>query len=486
MYRVRRLANECSCDSLPEAPNRGGLILISATSKPLSTHSLRPATYFTVEGAQYRFGLSANLNKLLADRRATIASRSIDERARQEVEQVFRSGAGVERVFFPERSTDIPDRPVLTFAILAPGAATFDAHAVTANVDAITREYGASARQYKNALIWCVPDSVAGLYEETRKVLAWESIKADRQLLDDVEESQRHPLEENLRRAQRDLEASIWRSYRRLLLLGKDNQLKTLDLGQMNSSGGSMVAQMLLQLQQRDELTSAVGPAFLVRNWPPAFVEWPTRSVRDAFFASPRFPRLQRPDILKETIAKGIAEGVLAYVGKTASDGYEPMIFRQQIAPADVDISDDVFIITAETATAYSIEQERRESVDMQLSVDSPLIANRPEGSSFQYPPAGGHNGDIADQPLTGLQPRSVTSAIPQATSGRIAWSGNMPAQKWMLFYSKVLTGLVNTGDLSLHVWVEAMPNEGLSAQRLEGIRAALRELGLAEDLEIS
>jgi hypothetical protein len=39
---------------------------------------------------------------------------------RYEVQQVFAKGAGVERVFFPERSIELPNRPALTFAILAP------------------------------------------------------------------------------------------------------------------------------------------------------------------------------------------------------------------------------------------------------------------------------------------------------------------------------------------------------------------------------
>ena len=41
-----------------------------------------------------------------------------------------------------------------------------------------------------------------------------------------------------------------------------------------------------------DEIQSGIGPNLLVRNWPPAIPEWNTKAVRDAFFASPLFPRL--------------------------------------------------------------------------------------------------------------------------------------------------------------------------------------------------
>jgi hypothetical protein len=426
--------------------------------------------YLTVEGNQYRFGLSPNLNALLADRRATIQMQAIEERVRQEVEQVFKSGAGIERVYFPSRSNDIPDRAALTLAVLAPDIAD-DASSVQARIEAMTREYGASSRQYKNALIWCVPESVASLNEEARKLLAWESIASDDQLFTgDDADTRKRQLDESRRRAERDLQASIWRSYRRLTLLGKDNQLKTLDLGQMNGSGGAMVTQILLQLQQRDELTQTVGPAFLVRNWPPAFTEWSTRGVRDAFYASPRFPRLQRADILKDTIAKGVGEGVLAYVGKTPSGEYEPFYFRQSLSPAEVDITDEMYVITGEAATAYLAQRAAPREQDEQVPPGPlPPAEEPPDGPVFMYPPITKRREEVGD-----------------AHTGTLRWSGGMPPQKWASFYAKVLTGLVNAGELRLTVSVVATPDSGLSPQRVEAIKAALRELGLSDDIIVS
>lgn len=374
--------------------------------------------YLTVEGRQYRFGLSANLNKLLADRRATIQQQAIEERIRHEIEEVFKGGGSVERVYFPTRSNDIPDRAALTLAVVGPEVA-HDAHAVQAMIASMTREYGSSSRQYKNALIWCVPESVGGLYEEARKLLAWESIDAEGDLPKGEEgDAQRRELSENRLRARRDLHASVWRSYRRLILLGKDNELKTFDLGQMNGSGGAMVSQILLQLQQRDELTQTIGPAFLVRNWPPAFTEWPTRNVRDAFYASPRFPRLQRPDIVKDTIAKGVAEGVLAYVGKTTAGDYQPLYFRQQIGAADVDISDDMLIITPDTVNRYFAAQEQRRNVSV-TQTPAADDAFAPTGDAaaaaddYRYPPLIRRGEQVGDGPYAEPQggPRSMPVA---------------------------------------------------------------------------
>ena len=63
-----------------------------------------------------------------------------------------------------------------------------------------------------------------------------------------------------------------------------------------SSQAETLPKHILSQLRQSGEVEKEVGPRFLVRNWPPAFTEWSTKSVRDAFFASPQFPRLLDPD----------------------------------------------------------------------------------------------------------------------------------------------------------------------------------------------
>ena len=59
--------------------------------------------------------------------------------------------------------------------------------------------------------------------------------------------------------------------------------------------------------------------------------------MRDAFFASPLFPRLLGRDAIKETIARGVSNGQLAYVGKTAGGKYLPFSFERTINTADIE-----------------------------------------------------------------------------------------------------------------------------------------------------
>ena len=59
-----------------------------------------------------------------------------------------------------------------------------------------------------------------------------------------------------------------------------------------------------------------------------------------------------------------------------------------------------------------------------------------------------------------------------------------MPHQKWMNFYTKVLSRFSATPGLKLTLRVEVAPTEGISSQTVEETKLALRELGLRDSLE--
>ena len=64
-----------------------------------------------------------------------------------------------------------------------------------------------------------------------------------------------------------------------------------------------------------------------------------------------------------------------------------------------------------------------------------------------------------------------------------IGWSGEVPAQKWMNFYTKVVSKFAAGHGLKLKVTFEVKPEGGVSKQKLDETRAAIRELGLDGDV---
>jgi hypothetical protein len=428
--------------------------------------------YLTVQRNRYHFSFKENLNKRYADRRANIKKESIDERVRAEIQKVFSAGAGVERVYFPERSNQIPDRAVLSLVVLSPDQTMKDEKRTRAFVESIVRESGTSARTFKSALIFSVAQSSAPLQEDSRRLLAWEEIQDELPGIS-IDETQRTQLSESIRKAQRDLKESVWRGYKNILLLGKDNEIRCIDLGLVTSSAADSLVQLIVNnLRQADEIQNGISPNFLVRNWPPAFKEWATKSVRDAFYASPLFPRLLTADAVKDTIARGVGNGQLAYVGKTPAGKYHPFNFERALNAADIEISDDMYIVKGETAIAYREAQKRPEP-------ETPAPGPQPLPDQPTAPSVAPVEPGL---PVAGTQ-LPLPPAEP-AESKSIRWSGEVPAQKWMNFYTKVLTRLGVGAGLKLTVAVEYKPEGSLSPQKTAEVQSALRELGLTDKLE--
>jgi hypothetical protein len=417
--------------------------------------------YLTVERKNYKFSLKENLNKRFSDKRANIASALVDETIRAEIQKVFAAGVGVERVYFPEKTIQVADRPAITLVVLAPDQTFQDDKATTQFVETMVREYGNSARTFKSALLFSVPESADGIRDDARKLLAWEAIEEDDLKLD---ESQLHQLAENLKKARRDLKETVWRTYKVLMLLGKDNTIKRVDLGLIHSSAAADILSLILgRLSSEGDLESkGISPTFLIRNWPPAFKEWSTKSVRDAFFASPQFPKLTNPEVLKDTIVRGVGNGMLAYVGKTASGTYKPFYFNQALMTADVEFSEDMFIITRETAEA--ILKERTAPA---APAPSPTAPETGSSASVQ----------------TALPIEPPPASSPTSASG-LTWTGEIPSQKWMNFYTKVLAKFASARGLKLTVKVEATPEGGVSQQKIDETKSALRELGLHDKID--
>lgn len=447
--------------------------------------------YLRVDRNRYLFSHKPELNKLLADRKATIQESKIKEKVYATVQKYIPSIKEIDRVLFPEKSSQIPDRASITLVILPPDPAYDDEKKRMETVEAFTQESGTSARTFKNALIWAVPESSIYLYEEARKLLSWEEIKVeeDELQLDDVQKRQ---LSENIKKGTLELKEAVWKTYKNIMLLGKDNKIRTIDLGLIHSSASDSIVTLYLDRLKKDgDIENSISPNFLIRNWPPAFEnEWSTKSVRDMFFASPLFPRLIDPEVIKETIARGVSNRIFAYGGKIEPGGYNPLIFKASLNNNDVEISEDMYIISNEAANEY-INSISKPPVPVppDTSDPEPLAGGSPEGKSPNKQPdegcyrptnnpEGSTNGVIEGRDDGYIHPPKESKAK------KLVWNNEIPPQKWTNFYTKVLTKFAGNG-LKLSLKVEVEPDDGISKQKIEEMKIALRELGMNDELLI-
>ncbi len=489
--------------------------------------ALTEACYFlTVEKNTYRFSLRENLNKRFVDRQANIRGNRVEERAAEEIQTVFGPGPALDRRYFPKTSNSIPDRPGLTLAVLAPEYSMSDRDSTLRLIEAMTRECGSSSRTFKSAIVWCVAETPVAIKTEVRKLLAWEDISEESGRLN-LDDTQKKQVVESLKKAQRDVRESVWRTYKNLVLLAKDNSLHIVDLGLVHSSAAeSLVGLIVNRLRQDGDVEEGISPNFLTRNWPPALTEWSTKGVRDAFFAAPQFPRLLNGDTIRLTIAKGVTEGILAYVGKKADGTYSPFIFRSSLSPNDIEISDDVFVITASEAEKR-IEPPRLASLEIEpgtvflkpsqsviltargkdqngcpfaikdvqwggdageIEVMSPGVCRlkaSDEAGAFVVTARADEQTACASVTISGADvgPGPGPEPPPPPRSIRtLSWRGEIPAQKWMNFYTRVLTRLAGSKGLRVTIHFTFEPEEGISPEKIQETKVALRELGLNDD----
>lgn len=440
--------------------------------------------YLTARGTSYYFSVTPNLNKLLSDRRAGIRSDAVEERMREEVAKVVPAMPGVERVLFPDRSSQVPHLPAVTLVLMPPDRTRAEERETLALVEEWTHSYGTSGRTFKSALFWLVAESPSLMAEETRKLLAWEGIKQD---VADLDDGQRRELEENLVRCRKLLKESVWRSYRHLYTLGRDGRLQHLDLGTGHSSAAESLTHFVIQrLRGQNEIETGVAPAFLLRHWPPALKEWSTRAVRDAFFSTPLFPRLIRGDAVRETIAKGVSEGHFAYVGVDSQGHYKPFLFATPMDSVDVELSEDLFLVTGESAEAWLRSQRRTPSVGESGTETLDGDGSGAVGTGGQITAGRTGTGTTVTVPF---QPEDapeeeVEVPVPQVRHAKVAWRGEVTPLKWTNFYTKVVGRFARSPGVRLTVHLEVEPPDGVTPEQLQEMRVSLEELGLRGDWE--
>lgn len=478
--------------------------------------------YLNIDRNRYRFSVTPNVNKILTDRRAAVQPKQIDDLLRKEIEGAFRvkvKDYEFDVRPFPERTIDVPDRPMLTLAVLHPERQS-DAAATRAFMEAIVKEYGNACRTFKAAAIFVAADSIGAMRDAARDMLAWREINEDEDTKSRLDDGQRRQLMVNVGGSKRALEDAIWRAYRHVYLLNGEGTLRQIDLGIVTrSQADSPTENLLNRLTSDDIVTGAPNPSKLLRWWPPALTAWTTKGARDAFFTTPALSRLRQSDLIKRTIADGVSRGDIGYARRRGNGQLELIAFSRSLMESEVEITDDVVILKSEEARKL-LEPPRLARI--QVSPDGRDIApgevvafstsglsqygERIEVGSPGWAASGGtvdatgkftagseaglfsvtaKCGAVEGSAQIRVRARDQEKPMLDTTGGaqQLLWSGEVPAQKWMNFYTKVLTRFASTPGLKLRVTFEAPADNAQAKAKADEARAALRELGLDDHI---
>lgn len=483
--------------------------------------------YLQWERNRYRFGLAPNLNQVLVTRRGGVQAKPIEDRIRKRTEEIFRKNATdsckfIEREFFPQRSNDVKEVPRITLVAMGIEHAARE-RATLDLMNLIVKESGSSGRTFKSALIFSAIEPTENLQDKAREVLAWEDVDDDEETKKRIDESQLKLMSRNLANARRDLDEAIFRAYRHLYLLGKDGKLRHIDLGNITSSAGSCLVDIYLQRLGSngglDEVADSVPARKLPSYWPASMVEWSTKSVRDSFYSSPLLPRLINPDAVKRAIADGVTQGLIGYAIKDASGQLKLEKLKESLFDADVEISDDVYILKEEDAQKLR-EPPRLAQVlvhpqHVTLKIGEQAAFNcagqDQYGKSFDVDEvswsatggtidangmftAGEHGGAFTSKAVVeGIESfaeirivRADDTPPPPPSEQYIRWRGVVPPQKWMNFYTKILSKHATSSDLKIEVSFEVKIDREQADLKAAETKTGLRELGLDDGVSTS
>jgi hypothetical protein len=437
----------------------------------------------------------------------------IEETVYSEIQKEFQKKAEIRPIFFPNKTNDVADRPELALVVFSPEKPRTDKKSCDF-LQSLFKENGNSSRTFKSALIVIMAENHTLLEDKAKNILAWEDIADDPTIgLDDTQKIQ---AKTNRTNAERDLKEAVWRTYKYILLLGKNNEIQEINLSMANSSSAASIVTLILERLKRDDiLTPSVKPGKIVKNWPPAMTRWNTKSVRDAFFSSPLFPRVMNDTIIKETIARGVSEGLFGYASEQIPGKFDPFFFNESISSTDIEFSDDVFIVTSEEAKRMQVPSVL---TSIELSVDS---TNIKPGEKIQVVAIGrdqygqmislddveweakGGSVDEYGNFIAGIKETeafitvkskglssTITLKVTDApviiiSPQKMEWSGEVQPQKWMNFYTKVLGRFATKKGLKIRINIEVSEKEGFNDSLIEETKTALRELGLNDEISL-
>ncbi|MCX6904065.1 MAG: valine--tRNA ligase [Verrucomicrobia bacterium] len=178
---------------------------------------------------------------------------------------------------------------------------------------------------------------------------------------------------------------------------------------------------------------------------------------------------LLNAEVVKDTIARGVSNGLLAYVGKKGTE-YDPFIYGSNGAnlnAMDVEISEDMFIIGKETAEEFKSKTRAAATVQ-------PVPDIKP-GGKLDVP--------VPKEPEKIQEKPTQTAPEPPVTT-KLSWSGEIPTQKWMNFYTKILSKYAVGNEMKITLNIEVKQASGISSQKIEETKTALRELGMRDEVK--
>jgi hypothetical protein len=333
--------------------------------------------YTNPSGDRFWYDTRPTLRKTVEDRARQLAASDVEYEIETRLRKLRKElpFAGVH--ICPASSLDVADDQAARLVVLRPTdgyAASGKTSPATQTVEDILNNRGTAPRIYRNMLAFVVPDQdlLGALEQETRRYLAWKSIKEDSQDLN-LDAAQNRETENSLKRSDETVELRIKETWCWLLVpyIDRNVDMKTVVWEKIRISGGNdgIVVAAAKKMTQNESLITKWAPALLLMELDT--VLWRESSsigikkLWEYLSTYCYLPRLANYEVLEDAIRAGLPSP--EYFAYAAAIGENRFIDLKYNQPGTIDRSGFLVKITA---------------AQKQIAEAQPVQPPLPEGSS--------------------------------------------------------------------------------------------------------
>ncbi len=282
----------------------------------------RGISWFLVEDPQvWRLSTHPNLNHIQARALESLNEPDVEAELRRRIAAVpalREADAGVAVHILPKSPADVPDNLELRYLVLGPECAVEPGKALPAEVEAYFDQVTGpqNPRIYRNNVIALVPEAsrMAGLRNRVREYLAWDRVENVAEYRQALTEQQRRELVQRKGAVAGSLPESAVAAYNLLVAVDESGKV---GLSTLRHAGATAFDRIKATLAEEERIiVNTVDPDLLL---PGSYLDlWregeESKRVPDlmaAFGQFHRLPRLLRPDVLYESLRRGVRAGTL-------------------------------------------------------------------------------------------------------------------------------------------------------------------------------
>lgn len=287
-------------------------------------------THLYGDNRRYWYDLPPNLRRTVEDRASRLDCGEVEHEIERRL-QLVRERCDFKGVHVCPESGDVPDAQEVRLVVISPvkghKSGKQDSEAIKAAIE-ILEKRGTASRQYRNMLIFVVPDEelVEGVLQETRRYMAWKSVVSDADALN-LDGHQRRQASDSGRRSEETVQIRLNEAYCWLLVPTQEGTgpLKW-DISRISGGAESYMTKANKKLRTSEQLIVRWSPALLkmeLDRWlwkEHSHIE--VKKLWEYLSSYCYLPRLRDEDVLLETIREGLrSKDFFAYAASVDSKG---------------------------------------------------------------------------------------------------------------------------------------------------------------------